>query len=239
LVDDGSTDGTAEMVKQKLPGSVILYGNGNLWWGGALQKAYEHIKKVNVDPDDCVLIVNDDNTIKEEFLEIGVRLTRNNQKSVVSALGYSENDGTPRCVPLRYVLETGETLRLNPGDSGNCVSSRSLFMQARDFIDIGGFHPRLLPHYGSDHEYTIRAWKKGYQIKSFLELRYIYNEDMTGNREYSKYSKLELLKALFSKKSSFNPIYKLFFILLVTPMRFVPKVIFNQASSFIKKISSG
>ena len=36
LVDDGSTDGTADMVRSKFPASTILTGDGNLWWGGAL-----------------------------------------------------------------------------------------------------------------------------------------------------------------------------------------------------------
>ena len=39
LVDDGSTDGTADMVKSLVPEAVILNGDGDLWWGGALHKA--------------------------------------------------------------------------------------------------------------------------------------------------------------------------------------------------------
>ena len=35
LVDDGCTDGTADMVRSKMPDAVIIQGDGNLWWGGA------------------------------------------------------------------------------------------------------------------------------------------------------------------------------------------------------------
>ena len=45
LVDDGCTDGTPQMVMSVLPDSVILEGDGNLWWGGALHKAYKWIMK--------------------------------------------------------------------------------------------------------------------------------------------------------------------------------------------------
>ncbi|MEO8935379.1 MAG: glycosyltransferase, partial [Burkholderiaceae bacterium] len=37
LIDDGSTDGTAEMVAALLPGRLtILTGTGDWWWGGSL-----------------------------------------------------------------------------------------------------------------------------------------------------------------------------------------------------------
>ena len=34
LLDDGSSDGTSEAVKQHYPNVKILPGNGNLFWGG-------------------------------------------------------------------------------------------------------------------------------------------------------------------------------------------------------------
>ena len=40
LVDDGSSDGTADAVLSRMPDARILRGSGNLWWGGSLQKAY-------------------------------------------------------------------------------------------------------------------------------------------------------------------------------------------------------
>ena len=35
VVDDGSTDGTAEAVSRRFPNVTVLRGDGNLWWAGA------------------------------------------------------------------------------------------------------------------------------------------------------------------------------------------------------------
>ena len=45
LVDDGSTDGTANSVKKLYPEIILIKGNGNLFWGGASNLAWK--KAVN------------------------------------------------------------------------------------------------------------------------------------------------------------------------------------------------
>jgi len=35
IVDDGSRDGTAEILRARFPEVIVLKGDGNLWWSGA------------------------------------------------------------------------------------------------------------------------------------------------------------------------------------------------------------
>ena len=239
LVDDGSTDGTDKMVKEKLPNSVVLYGNGNLWWGGSLHKAYKYIDQTkDIDPDDFVLITNDDNIIKEDFLQTGVKLLKNNPDTFIPAVGYSKNDGSQRDGAVYWNFRTGENYILEPGALGNCASTRALFFRVKDFLRVGGFHPILLPHYGSDYDFNIRAWRKGYKIQSFSKLTYAFNDKTTGDRDYTQYNAGELLKRMFSKRSSFNPIYKFNLLVLVTPLQFLLRVIYHQTRTAVMQLKT-
>ena len=69
LVDDGSEDGTAEYVKGQVDDVIVLSGNGNLWWAGALHEAYKHLKVINAQNDDVVWITNDDVLYEPQYFE--------------------------------------------------------------------------------------------------------------------------------------------------------------------------
>lgn len=58
LVDDGSSDGTAEAVRQAAPESFIVRGDGQLFWAGGMRLGIETAKRRG--PADGVLLVNDD-----------------------------------------------------------------------------------------------------------------------------------------------------------------------------------
>src|SRR5437588_7973739 len=42
VIDDGSQDGTSEVLKQRFPQVVVLPGDGNLWWSGATNVGVEY-----------------------------------------------------------------------------------------------------------------------------------------------------------------------------------------------------
>jgi len=199
LVDDGSTDDTDKMVKEELPESVILYGNGNLWWGGSLHKIYKYIKKNIKNKNDFLLIINDDVRFDSEFFETAIKLLKENSKTIITSLGFSSKSAQLKDGAFFYDFKSGLFKLLYPGTGGNCASTRALFLRIGDFLDVGGFHPILLPHYASDYEWTIRAWRKGYKIVSFENLKYEINEDTTGLHNYNNLNKINFMKKIFHK----------------------------------------
>ncbi len=229
LVDDGSTDGTDRMVKEKMPGSTILYGNGGLWWAGALQKAYQWLKE-NAEDEDVVLISNDDTVFLPTYIRTGAALVRLNRIAV--GTGYGINSQEPKDGVFEHSFTDGTGRLLPPGSEGNCASSRSLFLTVGQWKRTGGWHPVLLPQYFSDFEFTIRAHKKGIRLQSFPELVYEFDEGATG---YNSYSGLTWRK-LFSKRSGMNPLYRLNFILLTTPLHLLPAHLWHQAKRYWKKL---
>ncbi len=57
IVDDGSTDGTAAAVQEAYPDCVLLRGDGNLWWTGAIALGMKHAMANDAQ---CVVWLNDD-----------------------------------------------------------------------------------------------------------------------------------------------------------------------------------
>src|ERR1700687_977553 len=67
VVDDGSSDGTAEMIAGQFKEVQLLRGDGNLWWTGAINLGIQHAM-VSASQDDAVLVINDDLEIDSGYL---------------------------------------------------------------------------------------------------------------------------------------------------------------------------
>ena len=57
IVDDGSTDGTSEAIKEQYPDIVVLHADGQAWWAGATNLGITWALQHGAD---YVLTINDD-----------------------------------------------------------------------------------------------------------------------------------------------------------------------------------
>lgn len=60
LVDDGSTDGTSEAVRQRFPSVEIIHGDGNLYWNKGMHRAFARAMEIGFD---AYLWLNDDTVL--------------------------------------------------------------------------------------------------------------------------------------------------------------------------------
>lgn len=226
LIDDGSTDGTEAMVRSFIDDSqlTVIQGDGNLWWAGSLQQGANWLDK-NTPEEAVVLMIKDDVSFGDDFLATGAEIIRKKSNTLLLAklvdpeTGKVEQSGV--CTDLdRLQFEVAK----NPEDI-NCLSTRGLFLRAGDIAKIGGFYPRILPHYWSDYEFTIRAYKKGFSLETNDRLYLKDDETQTGIRSINENNVLEFVRKLFSKRSTLNPIYRTVFIMLACPLRYAPKLI--------------
>ncbi len=159
IVDDGSTDGTREMLEQYYPQVMVLPGDGNLWWTGAIAKgmtyAYDrgakHFFWLN---DDCI---PESNTLSQlvEFMQA-------NPDTIVAPTCY--NPDTHRVEDNGFQGRTscaatpGEVREVD-GVCGWCVGiPRSVFSK------IGAPDARKFPQYSGDDTYTLRATRAGFKV---------------------------------------------------------------------------
>ena len=223
LVDDGCTDDTVERARQALPAQrlVVLRGDGNLWWAGALQLAYEHMCDQPFDNDDVVLICNDDVTFGPTFLASAVTVLNEHPRAAVQAVG---NDVATGSVDRGAIADL-VLLRFRgaaPGQSPNCLSTRCLAMRMPVFLDSGGFHPDRLPHYLSDYEFTLRLRRQGVTLLCDPRFEAKVHLELTGQGRYTRRSLHAFWSTTFSNRAKYNPKHWTAFVTMVCPPWTIP-----------------
>ncbi|MCI5196121.1 MAG: glycosyltransferase family 2 protein [Candidatus Electrothrix sp. AW5] len=242
LIDDGSFDDTKGMVLNYLPGTTVIKGTGNWWWAGCLQRGIDWLHNHDVAPDDLVLFINDDVVISPDFLYQGATYLEHKKTTLLLAQVIDDATGNPVESGMVADLAMHKFIAAQKGDVINCFSTRGLLLKFGDILEIGGFYPKLLPHYGSDYEYTIRAFKKGFQLNTIPLFNLQIDNNETGLHHLSDSGLLESVKNIFSKKYVSNPIYRTTFIILISPIKRIPILIFpfwkNAFKIIFRKITT-
>ncbi|WP_020485678.1 glycosyltransferase family 2 protein [Methylomonas sp. MK1] len=222
LIDDGSKDGTAESILKVLSKVTVIRGTGGWWWAGSLQQGGNWLKQNKVSGNDVVLIMNDDTAFDEEFINIGLRILKDNPNALLTATGYNLKTGEPQDSG-GYILNWADLSFTETYDNAaiNCTSTRGLMVKVSDFLDVNGFYPRLMPHYLSDLEFTMRAQKKGKKLIIHPQFRIGIDFEATGHRELGKESFSEYIKKVFSNRAAMNPVHWSNFILLHCDSRYI------------------
>lgn len=236
LIDDGSTDGTAEMVTRYIPSATVLRGTGDWWWAGSLQQGIDWLKQQEVADRDIVMFANDDITFDADFLQKAVNILGGLEESLLLPQVIDGETGQPQESGIEANLYKLTFQTAPSPEKINCLPTRGLFMRMADLRRIGGFYPRLLPHYLSDYEFTIRAKRKGIKLLTDSALNIRFDLEQTGFRDLENLTCWDLIKRSFSKRYVSNPIYWSMFILLTVPNRNIPSCLFRFWKKFIKTI---
>lgn len=245
VVDDGSTDGTFERIKEKYPDVAVLRGDGNLWWTGAMHMGVEFILQYAKEGD-FVLSLNNDTAFDSDFVESLVRMSVECGRAIVGPLQMDYNrqnilDCGVWLDWVRYHYDVKTSLPENEKESCNehvnVLQGRGMLVPVEVFRKIGNFNKDRFPHYISDYDFTMRAFNAG--IKLILSYRsVIYNRtDITGiSIEDRPLTLREAYTIFFSRKSASNIIDHINFIRSNCPEEFRRKLITIMILSALLKL---
>ncbi|HUW95324.1 MAG TPA: glycosyltransferase [Anaerolineae bacterium] len=244
LVDDGSTDGTGDFVAGLVSQLTVLRGDGNLWWAGSLTKAFEYLSQNQPEDDDVVLIMNDDTTFDANYLEAVVGDTDLGPGALVVSPGLlvSGQDSAAQ-QPIRewgFAIDWPSlgTRLVREGEEVDAATTRGLYMPYSTYRSLGPLHPRLLPHYLSDLEYTIRAKRRGLELIPSKSSELVVDRSTTGSHRDEATSLGEFLyNHLVSKKTAYNTLYWGNFVLLAAPWRYKFRALVKVYVRFLGKLA--
>ena len=218
LVDDGCTDGTPQLACEYFPNAIVLNGNGNLWWSGSLNKAYNYLSAQSIAENDIVFITNDDTKISPDFFSKLIQDPLLTAENLVVAPGKNMHDEFIE-YGFRVCWQDFTINQVSVDETPNALTTRGLYMTYSTYKKVGGMPHYLLPHYLSDLEYTIRAAKKGFSLRVSSVTTLYVDRSTTGIHDSNATDIWTFFHEHFiSKRSAFNVYHWMMFALLSAPM---------------------
>lgn len=166
LVDDGSTDGTSEAVREKFPEVKIIMGNGNLYWNRGMHLAWTEAAKQSFD---FYIWLNDDTMLFPGALQDLLNCAQlTNEKSIICGTTRSALNGAVTYggrSRTKGLLKPNNQLQQCDYFNGNCVLVPDSVFKTVGNLDY------MFSHSTGDWDYGMRAAKKG--IKLFISFYYI------------------------------------------------------------------
>lgn len=235
VVDDGSTDGTAELLRDGFPEVSVVMGNGNLWWAGGTNAGIRHILQMRwLQSSDFVLTLNDDVQLAPDYLANLIHAAAENPSCVVGSLsvdiqnsarltyaGSHLNLFSAKLTDLARSQFQNQFSALKKGQPywpSDCLPGRGMLIPAAVFEQIGLFDEARFQHHMADLDFSMRARKAGFPLVVAANCVVQEHTDATGLVIERLASIRQFWDALSSIRSPINLKTRLFFAQVHAPI---------------------
>ncbi len=163
MTDDGCTDGTSEIVKQKFPSVKIIRGNGNLFWNRGMNMAWKKASKTK--NYDYYLWLNDDTIINHDTLSC---LTQTSETFQNKAIIIGTTSAVQNHSKITYGGYTKNSSLIVPSKQPNQCNyfNGNIVLIPKYVYQKVGMNDPIFHHSLGDIDYGLRASKIG--IKSIV-----------------------------------------------------------------------
>lgn len=236
VIDDGSIDGTYEMIEQNFPKIHLIRGDGNLWWSGATNVGVKYAMH-NFDTK-YICTMNDDTEVDYYFIEELYKAAQVNSKAIVGCFSYDIKNRTKLVYNgSRVDWWTGKISTVNQSENIDSENSlipvtyyigRGVLIPSQVFIDCGFYDEVNFPQSLADNDLIFRAKRLGYSVYAARNARqYIYTDE-------SKHLKLKMdrkitsfIKYLFINQGGGNVLTYTKYIIRNYPWYGIPSALLN------------
>lgn len=195
VVDDGSTDGTYAALSAEEPDVTLLWGDGDLWWSGAMNRGLAWVMR-RAAPGDHVLTLNNDTVLLPGFLPTLAELAATHPGTLIGSTAVLWDD-RDRIVDggARIDWRTGRSWRLADGltlteaaarygelPRVSVLSGRGTLVPVEAYRRAGLYDRERLPQYGADWEFSRRAERRGFDLLVTFRARLACRPEATGVR---------------------------------------------------------
>ena len=167
VVDNGSSDGSADFVCERFPQVKVLALEKNLGFGGGSNAGFRAAK------NGIVVLLNNDMRVAPDFLAplvegfadpavfaVSCQIFFRDHTRIREETGLTQGWWEDGSLRVRHRIDESiqELFPCFYGGGGSCAFDRA------KFLELGGFDPLLAPFYLEDTDLGYLAWKRGWKV---------------------------------------------------------------------------
>lgn len=229
IVDDGSTDGTGEMLATEFPEVIVLTSNGNLFWTASINMGIRKALELGAEH---VMTLNNDTLAFPDLVEKMMYWSARKPDALLGALDIDSKTGKPYYggevinwpwATSRFLLQELKEEQHRGLHDVSLFPARGLLIPKKVFDTIGLFEEKKLPHYMADYDFTLMAKRHGFGMYCNYDARvYTYPEEGGDHKIRKKKNWKNYYNHLFSIKGGGNLRNFVVYTVRNTPWPFVP-----------------